>query len=165
MIITLEPWEYEYAAHIGIRRFTQNWQKPNAPWYDGKRMEDDRTAQIAAAITELAVAKATNRYWPATIWNAQDHHNNKWRPDVGRNIEVKRVRTRDPAVRKHQTGQNIILWAARPIPPEFREVEMLGWISMDDAWQLGTPADYDPHGNTRTISVEHLRLDGITPPR
>jgi len=30
MIITLEPWEYEHANQVGIRRYTANWTKQNA---------------------------------------------------------------------------------------------------------------------------------------
>jgi len=57
MIIKLESWEYEYASTIGIRRYTNNWGKPDAPHYDPNKMEDNRTALVAAAIGELAVAK------------------------------------------------------------------------------------------------------------
>lgn len=60
MIITLDPWEYEWASHVGIRRFTANWGKKDAAHYDPARMEDNRTAQVAAAVAEIAVAKATN---------------------------------------------------------------------------------------------------------
>ncbi len=59
MIIKLETWEYEYASHIGIRRFTANWGKEDAEHYENKkRQEDNRTAQVASAIGELAVAKS-----------------------------------------------------------------------------------------------------------
>lgn len=158
MIVTLDPWEYEWASHVGIARFTANWNKHDASWYDKNRMEDDRTAQVAGAIAELAVAKYTNRYWSGTAWKASDHDDQKWRPDVGRNIEVKRVRTGNPAVRQHQVGKGLILWVAKPVAPEFREVEMWGWIPVDDAWSQGTPASYDSSGRTRTIPRELLSL-------
>lgn len=158
--IRLDPWEYEWAAHVGIRRFTANWGKQDAAHYDRSRMEDDRTAQVAAAIAEIAVAKATNRYWSGSVWSAAAHDREKWRPDVGRNIEVKRIRTRDPAVRKHQVGKGIVLWVAKPIKPEFQDVELFGWIPVDEAWQYGIPADYDQRGLTRTIPLDRLRLDG-----
>ena len=101
MIIELESWEYEYASTIGIRRYTNNWGKPDAPYYDPTKMEDNRTAQVASAIGELAVAKAINEYWSASIWKGADHKKYKDLPDVGKNIEVRRVRTQDgPAVRE-----------------------------------------------------------------
>jgi len=41
MIIKLETWEYEYASTIGIRRYTNNWGKPDAPYYNPLKMEDN----------------------------------------------------------------------------------------------------------------------------
>jgi len=158
-IVTLDPWEYEWASHVGIGRFTANWGKRDAVHYDKSRMEDDRTAQVAGAVAELAVAKFTNRYWAGTVWRADQHDAEKWRPDVGRNIEVKRVRTRDAAVRRRQVGHGIVLWVAKPIAPEFREVEIWGWISVDEAWDRGIPAGYDKTGNTKTVPRELLRID------
>lgn len=159
--VALDPWEYEWASHVGIRRFTANWGKADAPWYDRERMEDDRTAQVAACVAEIAVAKATNRYWSGSVWSAADHHKHKWRPDVGRNIEVKRVRKGKPAVRQHQVGHNIVLWIANPVAPEFHTVELWGWIHVDEAWEHGTPATYDSTGRTRLVPRDRLRLDGV----
>lgn len=157
--ISLEPWEYEWASHIGARRYIENWGKQNAPHYKQQRMEDDRTAQVAACVCELAVAKHTNRYWSGHVWTAKDH--NKYKDaiaDVGHNIEVRRLRTRDTAaVRRHQVGKGLVLFVARPIMPELREVDIYGWIHYDEAWELADPSDYDPE-NTRLLHPEHLRL-------
>ena len=93
MLIELEKWEYEWASHVGIRRFTENWEKQDAAHYKRERMEDDRTAQVAAAVGELAVAKVTNQYWGGHVWPGNRHAENRARADVGHNIEVRRVRT------------------------------------------------------------------------
>ena len=161
MIVNLEAWEYEWASHVGARRYTANWGKQNAPWYDGNRMEDDRTAQVAAAVCELAVAKVTNRYWSGHVWPPVEHKARRDTPDVGHNIEVRRVRTsKRAAVRKHQVGKGLVLIVAYAVPPELREVEILGSIGMDRAWELGEPSSYDSEG-TRLISPSHLTpLDG-----
>lgn len=154
--IDLEPWEYEHACNVGIRRFTANWTKQDAPHYKKERMEDNRTAVTAAAICELAVAKHTNRYWHAHIWHRTEHEKYRHLPDVGRNIEVRRIRTRkQAAVRRHQLGQGLVIWAAETIAPEFRQVTLYGWLKYDDAWELGQESDYDPQ-NTRVIAVEQL---------
>lgn len=144
MIIKLETWEYEYASHIGIRRFTANWNKYDASYYDKNKMEDNRTAQVAAAIGELAVAKAINEYWHASIWDASNHDEHKYIPDVGHNIEVRRVRTQDgPAVREKDLFKpNFYIFGVKPVAPEFTEVEILGWIRADFGWEVGTPAIY-----------------------
>lgn len=129
--IVLEPWEYEHAWQVGIARFTRNWRRGDAAHYDRGKMEDDRTAQAAAAICELAVAKAVNRYWHAHVWDVRDHDRYRHLPDVGSNIEVRRCRTRDAvAVRRSDAGK--IVFAARTIGDEFREVDVLGWIPADD---------------------------------
>ncbi len=156
--VELEPWEYEWASHVGARRFIENWGKADAAHYDRSRMEDDRTATVAACVCELAVAKATNRYWSGHVWHKSDHNRYKKSvADVGRNIEVRRLRTGDTAaVRRHQLGQGLVLFVARPVMPEMRQVEILGWLEYDKAWDLGAPSKYDPD-NTRVIDPQHLR--------
>ena len=119
-------------------------------------MEDNRTAEVAAAICELAVAKHTNRYWPAQVWHASDHGKYRDLPDVGHNIEVRRIRTKkEAAVRRHQLGKNLVLYVAEAVYPEFRSVLLHGWLRYDDAWELGNESTYDPK-NTRTIDISKL---------
>ena len=157
-LVTLEPWEYVHACTVGAGRFAANFDKQNAAHYLPEAMEDDRTAQVAGAVAELAVAKFTNRYWSGSVWQQGDHDLHKLKPDVGRNIEVKRVRTRDAAVRKKQVGLGLVLFVARPIEREFRQVEIWGWLPYDVAWELGDPAEYDRSGLTRTIARDRLNL-------
>lgn len=154
--LTLEPWEYEHACNVGIRRYTANWSKEDAPHYKAEYMEDNRTATVAAAICELAVAKYTNRYWHAHIWHRSEHEKYKHLPDVGTNIEVRRIRTtKAAAVRRHQLGKGLVIWVAETIAPEFRDVTLHGWLKHDDAWELGEHPAYDKE-NTRTIHINQL---------
>jgi hypothetical protein len=156
ILIELEKWEYEWASHVGIRRFTENWEKQDAAHYKREYMEDDRSAQVAAAIGELAVARVTNQYWGGHVWAGNRHQENRGRADVGHNIEVRRVRTsNNAAVRRRQLGKGLVLFVVRPVPDEFRSVEMLGWIDHDEAWELGEPSGYDEE-NTRVIAANHL---------
>jgi hypothetical protein len=159
ILVTLEPWEYDHALHVGARRFTANWGKPDAPHYDKSRMEDDRTAQAAACVAELAVAKHNNKYWPGHVWHHTEHNKYRNVPDVGKKIEVKRIRNlrKGVPVRLHQLGQGLILWAAYPVPPEFREVHLYGWLPYDEAWELGEESDYA--STTRLVPKERFRLD------
>ena len=159
-IVRLEPWEKDWATHIGTARHEVNLTRGDAAWYDAKRMEDNLTASIVAAVAELAVAKHTNRYWSGSIWPVADHNKYKDLPDVGRNIEVRTVRTSSSAaVRQHQVGKGLVLWVAKPIRPDLDEVEMWGWLPMDEAWELGDPAGYDKTGKTRVVHRRHLRND------
>ena len=156
ILVELHPWEYEWALHVGARRYIENWGKADAPYYDKKRMEDDRTAQAAACGGELAVAKLTNQFWAGHVWPKNKHEEFKGMADVGHNIEVRRVRTSsNAAVRRKQLGKGLVLFVVRPVAPEFRAVEILGWIDHDEAWEKGEPSGYDAEG-TRVIAEEFL---------
>ncbi len=159
VIVVLEPWEYEHACDVGIRRYTANWSKADAAHYDSARMEDNRTAQVAAAICELAVAKHTNRYWHGHVWHHTEHHLYRDMADVGRNIEVRRIRTGPgPAVRTSDLAKpKWVLWGARAIGPEFRQVELVGWLTVQEAWEYGTPSAYAPD-TTKIVDAGRMNL-------
>ena len=110
---------------------------------------------------ELAVAKITNQYWSGHVWHKSDHNTYKHLPDVGHNIEVRRVRTStNAAVRRRQLEQGLVLWVVQPVPPEFRVVDILGWIDYDEAWEKGEPAHYDLE-NTRVIGEQFLNVPSV----
>lgn len=160
MIIKIESWEYEWASQVGIKRFTANWSKQDAKHYDPSRMESNRTAQVASALCELAVAKHINQFWSGTAWSADAHDDEKHRPDVGKNIEVRRVRTKNAvAVRKKQVGLGLILFAARAIEPEFREIEILGYKNYDEAWALGEDSEFFETRYLHLSELNKLRGD------
>lgn len=158
-IVQLEPYEYEWASHVGTRRYIENWHKKDATYYKKELMEDDRTAQVAAAVCELAVAKLTNRFWAGHVWTAAQHDSYKNKiKDVGRNIEVRRVRMGDSAaVRKRDLSKGLVLFVAKAIAPELREVEVWGYIDYDEAWEIGQPAHYSPD-DTRLIHRDKLTV-------
>lgn len=135
VLVALEPWEYEHGFAVGIRRFTANWCRPDAPHYRRERMEEDRKAQAAAALCELAVAKYLNQYWHASIWHVADQGKYRSMPDVGKDIEVRRVRTQGGVtVRRGDAGR--IVWCARTADPEYRTIELLGCVEADRALKL-----------------------------
>lgn len=159
LTITLESWEYEWAAHVGIRRLTANRGKHDAPHYERSRMQDDLRAEIAAACCEIAVAKATNRYWSGSAWTAAEHDANRRRvADVGTNIEVKRVReaTNPVAVRKRDVDAGMVLFAAYAHDPDFETITIYGYLPAAEAWERGTPAHYDKSGRTRLVELGYL---------
>jgi hypothetical protein len=138
MIVDLEPWEYEHAYQVGVRRYTENWNKQDASYYNKSSMEEDRNAQVAAAICELAVAKHTNQYWHGSVWDGRKHKKYKGMPDVGKNIEVRRVRTQSgPAVREKDLDRNLVIWGAELVDPEYRKVRLLGWIDAQNGYDIG----------------------------
>ena len=54
--------------------------------------------------------------------------------------------------------EGLVLFVAYPEPPEFQVVEIVGWLPYDKAWEIGTSADYDRSGNTRTVACNDLFL-------
>jgi len=136
-LVRIQTWEYEYAYQVGIRRFTENWGRRDASYYDRDKMEEDQKAQAAAALCELAVAKYLNQYWHASVWRAASHRSHKHLADVGNDIEVRRVRTaKGVTVRKKDEGKRV--WGARCLDKEFRRIELLGYIDANDALKRGS---------------------------
>ena len=158
-IVALNSWERDHAVDVGRRRHEANLARGDAPWYDPARMEDNLTANIVAAVAEQAVAKYTNSFWSGHVWPVEQHDHHKDLPDVGRNIEVRTVRTsQKAAVRRHQLGKGLALWVAKPIRPELSVVEVWGSLPMEEAWTLGEVPHWDVDGTSRVVHRRHLRL-------
>jgi hypothetical protein len=60
-------------------------------------------------------------------------------------------------VRRHQVGKGLVLFVAKPVMPELREVDIYGWRDYDEAWELARPSDYDPE-NTKLLDLDWLKL-------
>jgi hypothetical protein len=59
-------------------------------------------------------------------------------PDVGTNIEVRRVRTQSgPAVREKDLNRGLIIWGAELADSEYRRVNLLGWIEAEKGYEIG----------------------------
>lgn len=140
-IIKLHSWEYARGFEVGIGRFIANWGRKDAAHYaeNGEAMEENRSASVAAALCEIAVARYTNQYWWGHVWPAGQHLIYAKKPDVGRDIEVRRVRTRrEVAVRRGDAGK--VVWAARVVCPEYRAVEICGSVVANKI--IGSMADW-----------------------
>lgn len=173
-IITLSPWEYAAAFDVGIARHVANWGRGDAAHYKRGCMEEDHKAEAAAAICELAVAKHTNQYWHGHVWHHTEHWKYKNCPDVGEDVEVRRIRTADGvAIRRSDWGK--VVWAARVVDSGYKQVEILGFVEADAViptiasgsswtqypveslvrpWEQKTPDSLEPaaatgHGKTR----------------
>lgn len=131
-IVSLEKWEYELAFKVGAARTTANWGVPDQTCYQNKAInEPERFAGPSAAIAELAVAKYTNNYWHAHFWHSTDREKYRQMPDVGVDIEVRRVRCGGTIpVRRKDKGMRV--WAAEPLGDERTRVEILGFVYADD---------------------------------
>lgn len=170
MRIELESWEHQIAMLVGERREQANLHKTDAKHYDRRRMENNLRASYAAACCEVAVAKATCCFWTMSFWDSAQHRKFRLLPDVQPNIEVKRVREPDnPLVVRHrELASNRLIFSAYAYPEFFEVVEVIGWLSAREAWELGEKASYDLSGNTRLVKqnllrpVSELSIDELT---
>lgn len=130
-IVRLERWEYEHAVDVGVRRMTANWNKQDAEYYQNKSiLQEERVASPAIAVCELAVAKYLGLYWHGSYWHATEHSKYRDLPDVGEDVEVRRVRTGAATVRRKDRGRKV--WVAREHDSEHRTVEILGFVEADE---------------------------------
>lgn len=160
MIIHLEPWEYEWASHVGMKRVTQHLGKnDDRNYYANDNKQPEILANIAACCGEMATAKALKKYWSGHVWDQRDHAKYKHLPDVEPNIEVRRIRERDSktsVVRRRDVDNDAGRVVAHPIPPDYNVVEVIGYISASYAWQIGEVAYYDSKGTSRLFKLSDL---------
>jgi len=160
VIVALEPWEYEWASHVGMRRLTQHIGKnDDRNYYANNNKQPEILANIAACCGEMATAKALKKYWSGHIWDQRDHSIYKHLPDVEPNIEVRRIRERSSktsVVRKRDVDNDAVLVVTFPMPPEYNIVEVIGYIKAVEAWRIGEPAHYDNKGTSRLFKLSAL---------
>ena len=151
VIVALSDDELAQAKRVGDGRNEANLGSPDRPYYHRELMQDDETASFAAACAEAAVAKATGRHWHAKVWPASEHWKHRDEPDVGRNIEVRRIREPDNGlvVREKDLNKGKVIFVAYPVPETgFRQVDVIGWLRAEEAWDLGK----DAFEQTRRVS-------------
>ena len=140
ILIELSDADLAKAKEVGDGRNAANTRSKDKPYYDRSRMEPDEIASFAAAAAECAVARALNQEWHAKVWPASEHWQHKDEPDVGNNIEVRRLRFphRPLAVRQKDIGRNKFIVLAYPLPETgYRFVDVIGWMDADEAWRIG----------------------------
>lgn len=134
------------ARRVGAGRNLMMRGVADMPYYHRELMEDDEVASFASACAEIAVALTTGLRWHAKVWHKSEHHLHKDEPDVGENIEVRRIRNPHSGlcVRKKDLKQNKFIFVAYPIPESgYRDVDVIGWLPADQAWEIGTDAFVD----------------------
>ena len=157
--VTLEPWEYEWAAHVGTQRDAINRNKQDAAYYDKHRMEsDNQRANIMSACGEMAVAKFLNRYWSGDYWPLDRHTELRDRPDISPNIEVRRIRKpNNPlAVRKRDAERGRIMFQTYIHYDDPTQVDVIGWEEAWKAWRYGEQPGWDQTGTARVYKQEKL---------
>lgn len=123
-------------------------------------MEDNRTANVASACCEMAVAKLLARYWSGHVWPVDEHE--RWRhlPDVEPHYEVRRVRRvqNGVAVRRGDVSAGRVIVGVFGLRETgFRFLDVLGGLKAQAAWDLGEFPEWDKgRRQSKVVAVEHL---------
>jgi len=126
-----------------------NRGRPDARHYDRAYMQDDYFADTASNGCELVVANYVEEEWHARVLSIAEHirrrKNGDLLPDVGKWLEVRRVRN-GYAVAVRRTDLGKIVWAVLvPDDTNLREYCLVGWVNAADA--LASPRmDWREHG-------------------
>lgn len=159
MIVALAPYEKEWAYTVGIRRHNANLHKHDAQHYKPELMEDNLRASIAAACCEIAVAKATGRYWSGSAWDSAQHAWFNSEPDVYPCLEVRRTRIPGgslPIRERDKNSNRIMVQAYVTDAFNINDVDVTGWCHAPWGWDNGTPSHYDPD-KTRLVRQDLLQ--------
>lgn len=148
---------------VADKRNEMNQGRGDAPAYarNSERMEDNSVAMYASTRCEMAVAKATNRFWHASWWPAETHHTHRYEPDVGMNIEVKRIRQpHNPLlVKEDYVALDRVIFLAYAHTDDEHNVDVIGYIKADLAWEIGQPVEWD---NSKLLrAVPHNMLTPV----
>jgi hypothetical protein len=140
MIVELTPWQLRWAKDAGEKRTTLNINsnvKDKPDYQNHNVLQDDLTANIAACACELAVSIYLNQSWNGAYWLPSEHKQASVVPDVGRNIEVRRVRDRKNPMPVKESEQQFNIFQAYNYPENPKFVEITGWAPGWYAWNMG----------------------------
>lgn len=165
--VALDPWEVDWAKHVGEARSLNNLSRPNNAYYGNefsksKSMEED----IAGCAGELAVAKHLNIYWSGAAWPHTWHELMRNEPDLRPNIEVRHINvpTNRLAVRKNDVEHKRDIFLTY-VYPNLSTVDVIGWLEAEQAWEVGNLPPWDDGGLTKLVDNLHLKDPNLYWPR
>jgi hypothetical protein len=161
-IVELTKDEIRICAQLGMERWLLKWGSIDRPNYaEGKRqgwLEFELNANIRANVAEYAVAKLYKMPWNVPWYTNEEHKNRINHPDVGNNLEVRCVRTKDAIpVWSKDVNKNAIIVGTRIHDLEyFSSVEIYGWLPVaecqkDEWWSQ------EKSGNCWRVPIEEFR--------
>lgn len=147
--VSLTDYELRLAAHAGVERQLEALRlgRQDNHGFAGAGWD----LHIEGACAEVAVAKATGRYWDAVVRRPEDLAG-----DVGRGLQVRSTRRSNGCLIIHPTDPDeaafVLVVAA---PPAFN---IIGWIrgreaKRDEWWRedTGRPAFFVPQGGLTDV--------------
>ena len=152
-IVTLSKEEVRACADIALNRWMIKFGSEDRPNYAGdnkKNLEPEIAANVRTIVAEYAVAKLYKKSFTFPFYPNEEHPFRKDIAEVGTNIEVKSIRTKDEIpVFPKDIRKGWILVGARVLDRDYySQVEVFGWIPMmdivnHDEWK------YAPEGSWR----------------
>jgi hypothetical protein len=140
MIVKLTKEEVRACADVALNRWMMKWGSIDRPNYAGdnkRNLEPEIAANVRSIVAEYAVAKFYKKSFNFPFYPNEEHFFRKDIADVGNNVEVKSIRTRDSIpVFPKDIRPDWILVGARVLDSDYySEVEIYGWMPMDQANQ------------------------------
>ena len=150
-IVNLSKEEVRACADIALNRWMMKFGSVDRPNYAGenkKNLEPEIAANVRTIVAEYAVAKLYKQPFTFPFYTNEEHYFRKDIADVGTNIEVKSIRTRDAIpVFPKDIRPNWILVGARVLDGDYySQVEVYGWMHMAEVEEKATwsvEKDYD----------------------
>lgn len=151
-IVTLTKEEVRACADAALNRWMMKFGSEDRPNYAGdnkRNLEPEIAANVRTIVAEYAVAKLYKKSFTFPFYPNSEHPFRKDIAEVGTNIEVKSIRTKDEIpVFPKDIREGWLLVGARVIDRDYySEVEVFGWLKMEDCqrdeWK------YAPEGSWR----------------
>jgi hypothetical protein len=150
-IVKLSKEEVRACADAALNRWMMKWGSTDRENYQDKsKLEPEIAANVRTIVAEYAVAKLYKKSFTFPFYPNEEHGYRKDIAEVGTNIEVKSIRTKDeiPVFPKDiRKGWKLV--GVRVLDRDYySEVEVYGWLPMEeianhDEWK------YAPEGSWR----------------
>ena len=151
-IVNLSKEEVRACADIALNRWMMKFGSEDRPNYAGdnkRNLEPEIAANVRTIVAEYAVAKFYKKSFTFPFYTNEEHYFRKDIAEVGTNIEVKSIRTKDEIpVFPKDIRPGWLLVGARVLDRDYySQVEIFGWLPMEecsrDEWK------YAPEGSWR----------------
>jgi hypothetical protein len=149
--------EVRRCANMAVELWIEKFGSEDRPNYaEGKKngwLQHDMVSNTRTIVGEAAVAKATNLPHTYPVYENYLHPYRKHLADVGSNLEIRTIRTRDEIpIWKKDAGKYVV---GCYVPDErfFSEVEVYGWVKADDVIGNDNYADHSIGGWRYPLSL------------
>ena len=150
-IVTLSKEEVRACADAALNRWMMKWGSQDRENYQDKsKLEPEIAANVRTIVAEYAVAKLYKKSFTFPFYPNEEHGYRKDIAEVGTNIEVKTIRTKDEIpVFPKDIRPGWVLVGARVLDRDYySEVEIYGWLQMEEI-PAHNEWKYAPEGSWR----------------